>query len=736
MNEELLAHSARPDRGVPAQRYWDHVKNVVNLASEKAKKASMYWVGDRALFCSSVVTAAHAHDCGKLADENQLVLRTSSSRPLPLRHEDAGVAWLLQQQSELSAVLVASHHAGLPSLNLEKKKLLENPRGEMFRITSVLEHTRQHLTQFIHEYEAAGFQAMPVATGTTEQWSGLAKRLALSCLVDADHTDTAIHYQQYRETLVPETRWQERLVALDQHVKCLEEEACGDVRAKQRSLVYNSCRQAELDPSLRSCESSVGSGKTTAIMAHLLRVAQAKGFRRIFVVLPYVNIIRQSVDVYRRSLVLPGENPEEIVAELHHQADFQNPDSRGLAVLWRAPVIVTTAVQFFETIAANHPRHLRKLHELPGSGIFVDEAHAAIPAWLWPQTWLWLRELTTDWGCHAVLASGSLTRFWQLKQIVTSPENLPDLLPPELQRTLNKTEDVRIVARRKSGSMNLEELELFVLDQPGPRLVILNTVQSAAVLADRMRNDGHDVLHLSTALAPVDREHIIESIRGRLKDLNDGQWTLVATSCVEAGMDFSFRTGIREGCSIASVIQTGGRVNRDGRWPGSEVWVVMLVDPLFNEHPAFRASRQVLEEMSQEGWLNGKPAAEVVTQALRRELILRDIQQKSEELKKKEARKEYAEVASKYRVIEADTHTVIVKPELISTLEAYQPVTSREILRNSVQLWTNKIQFLKLQAFAQHPELYKWTGQYNDFLGYMADILPLIRAKQTGVHII
>jgi CRISPR-associated endonuclease/helicase Cas3 len=736
MNQEFLAHSARRDRGIPSQRYWDHVKNVVNSASDKADKASMYWRGDRSLFCSSVIAAAHVHDCGKLADENQLVLRTSSSRSLPVRHEDAGVAWLLQHKSELSALLVASHHAGLPSLSLERKKLLENPRGEMFRITSALEHTRQHLPRFIHDYETAGFHLTQTAKDSTEQWSGLAKRLALSCLVDADHTDTAIHYQHHGEVLLPETRWRERLDALDRHVNCLQEKNRGDARSKQRSLVYQSCRQAELDPPLRSCESSVGSGKTTAVMAHLLQVAQAKGLRRILVVLPYVNIIRQSVEIYRRSLVLPGENPEEIVAELHHQADFQSPESRGLAALWKAPVIVTTAVQFFETIAANRPRHLRKLHELPGSGIFVDEAHAAIPVWLWPQTWLWLRELTNDWGCHAVLASGSLTRFWQLKQIVTPPESVLDLLSPELQHSLNETETVRIVAKRKFESMNLEELEQFVLNQPGPRLVILNTVQSAAVLADRMYNDGHDVLHLSTALTPVDRDHTIEIVRRRLKDPNDTQWSLVATSCVEAGVDFSFRTGIRESCSIASVIQTGGRVNRDGRWSESRLWVVKLLDPLFNEHPAFRASRQVLEEMSQEGWLDGKPAAEAVTQALRRELILRDIQQKSAELKKKEERKEYAEVASLYRVIEADSHTVIVKPELISALEAYQPVSSREILRNSVQLWTYKIELLRLQAFAQHPELYKWNGQYNDFLGYMADVLPLIRAKQTGVHII
>ena len=116
--------------------------------------------------------------------------------------------------------------------------------------------------------------------------------------------------------------------------------------------MYDACRAAKIESPLRACDAPVGSGKTTAVMAYLLQVAQKRGLRHIFIVLPYTNIIKQSVEVYREALVLPGERTEDVVAEHHHQADFEDVSLRQLATLWRAPVIVTTAVQFFETLAS------------------------------------------------------------------------------------------------------------------------------------------------------------------------------------------------------------------------------------------------------------------------------------------------------------------------------------------------------------------------------------------------
>ena len=168
---------------------------------------------------------------------------------------------------------------------------------------------------------------------------------------------------------MPELRPQERLAALDHYVSKFGET---DERSSLRRELYQSCRSVEAHSGFSVCGSPVGSGKTTAVMAHLLEQACKRNARRIFVVLPYTSIIRQSVDIYRKALVLPGETPEDVVAELHSRADFEDIETRYLTALWRAPIVVTTAVAFFETLSSHNPAALRRLHELPGSLIFVD----------------------------------------------------------------------------------------------------------------------------------------------------------------------------------------------------------------------------------------------------------------------------------------------------------------------------------------------------------------------------
>ncbi|MCI0349891.1 MAG: DEAD/DEAH box helicase, partial [Acidobacteriales bacterium] len=289
----------------------------------------------------------------------------------------------------------------------------------------------------------------PSATPLPTNQVQLLWRFALSCQADADHGDTSRHYGE--PPLVPAVplKAPERLAGLDGYVTKLSEKDSGAPRTQLRQAVYQACRQADIHPRLYACDAPVGSGKTTAIMAHLLRAAYGKNLRRIFVVLPYTNVISQAVEVYRKALVLERENPEEVIAEHHHKADYAAPESRRLTMLWHAPIVVTTAVQFFETLASNMPADLRKLHRLPGSAVFLDEAHATLPAHLWPQAWLWLNELAERWSCQFVLASGSLSRFWELPDF--HPESTPEQAnPPKLPELVALTPHAYAMDREKT----------------------------------------------------------------------------------------------------------------------------------------------------------------------------------------------------------------------------------------------------------------------------------------------
>jgi CRISPR-associated endonuclease/helicase Cas3 len=212
---------------------------------------------------------------------------------------------------------------------------------------------------------------------------GFPLRLALSCLVDADHSDSATFDTGLLPAAPPAPRWPERLAALDAYVQELQAEA--SARGEDRAAFYAACRHRAPDTAMIACEGPVGIGKTTAVTAYLLRRAIATGARRLFVVAPYTAILSQTAKTLRDALVLADERhaPDTIVAEHHHRAEFDDIASRDLAVNWGAPIVLTTAVQFFETLAANSPAALRKLHALPGSVVFLDEAHAAIPAHLW-----------------------------------------------------------------------------------------------------------------------------------------------------------------------------------------------------------------------------------------------------------------------------------------------------------------------------------------------------------------
>ena len=276
---------------------------------------------------SALGLSAAWHDLGKLDPKNQTVLRSKPQERLAVQHEYAGVRHLREQGQGTAATLVYAHHRGLPNLS---EVLFESiPLDENWE-ESTLGRCDELLSDMLRNHCEAAPEASDVLS-RPQEWradamrrSGLFWRMALSCLVGADHSDTARHYGGETDSAAYEGRWAERLASLDRYVAELAKK--GDVapeRKQLRQAVYGGCRKLQAADAMYGCDSGVGTGKTTAVMAHLLRVAQQRGLRHIFVVLPYTNIINQSVETYRAALTLEGEDEERAVAAHHHQVDFE-----------------------------------------------------------------------------------------------------------------------------------------------------------------------------------------------------------------------------------------------------------------------------------------------------------------------------------------------------------------------------------------------------------------------------
>ena len=724
----LFSHSGKD--GIPAQSYEEHIKAVISRAEENAENAMRFRTNKGIPFVETVKSVAMFHDLGKIDEKNQKVLSgCKKARHLPINHVDAGVACLKNNNQIESAFLAYAHHIGLQYLRAEVQ---EKGQQDYFRDMNIKEQVDAGIEKYLELHN----NLLPeIVMPTQPKKSGMKpfdRRLALSCLVDADYGNTARHYHKEVKYDIPPTRWKERMIKLDKYVQGLPVSE----RSDDRNLIYRDCKNADIINLIRTCDSPVGTGKTTSVMAHLLKIADAKQLRHIIVVLPFTNIIKQSVETYRNALVLEGENKEDIVAEHHHQAEFSDLESRHLATLWSAPIIITTAVQFFETLASNHPSRLRKLHELPGTAVFIDEVQSAIPAEYWPVTWKWIEYLTEEWGCYFVLGSGTLPKFWQNENIIKPARtDLSDLLNAETSQKVIGTEKKRIKYDSQKEAFNKESLAEFVISKPGPRLIIMNTVQSAAVMANYLTEKRgykpcESVYHLSTALTPNDRNNVVDKIKERFKDKNN-DWIVVATSCIEAGMDFSFNVAFRESCSAASLIQTGGRVNRhsSGTITG-EVWDFRVQDALLNDNPQFRHSVKVLSDLFAGGYFDKMSPSDLVTEAMKWEVEESD---KAEALKKAENDANYPEVAKLYQVIDAPTKLVVIDETIIDELKNRRKVKPIDLVKGSVQMRVYNIEKLRLQSIPGYEEIYEWNYKYNsEFLGYMAGILPILNFEKNG----
>jgi len=288
-------------------------------------------------------------------------------------------------------------------------------------------------------------------------------------------------------------------------------------------------------------------------------------------------------------------------------------------------------------------------------------------------------------------------------------------------------EQTRVKPETNHDVLNLADLVKWVFDKPGPRLLILNTVQSAAVAAQYIaENFGRaKVEHLSTALTPLDRNKTLEKVKARLNDKQDNDWVLVATSCVEAGVNLSFKVGFRERCSLVSLLQTAGRINRENLETEATIWDFSLkFEDNLKKHPAFDDSARILGEL----FASDEVSPEFCCEALKREIRQSASKEVVKQLEKAEKNLDFPEVEQLFKVIDSYTITVLVDDNIIDHLKNWLPVTRDEIQKNSVQIWAYKKEDWGLTEIPNHPELF-YGLDYDNFIGYMKGGLASENAK-------
>lgn len=606
---DYLARSEKD--GHPSESYKEHAEGVMDIGAEKAREIGPYLPEVRSLFQWIVSVAGEFHDLGKLDSWNQKVLHESNNtrKALPLNHVDAGAAYLISrgEQYFIPALAIYAHHHGLPNCDAEFEREITLFRDERIWTQNRTDSELEMLVH-VHRKLISGVSGAPIQTEYGGDLAVLA-RMALSCLSSADYSDV----RRASGKLVLKTSGIEllpvqRLLALRRY---MEE----NKRYKELDLaMYDAFCDFQSEGYCTVCGKTGILDKATAMMAHVLSQAAQRKARRVFVLLPSEAFVRQAVNIYRNALCLHGEKSEYVVAGVYSQERYESGDIEYLAQLWKMPVIVTTIKAFFTTLASNVPYELQRLCEVPGSMIYVDELYTTMPRGLLSLAWHWIQVYGSEWGCYWLLASSVLVRFWEIRELITEQTLTPVIMDDDLQKLLFKNirgcqENICIGSSAGGGNewphgtdrvkilvdpvaKSKEELAQWVSSKSGMRLVIMNTPESAVVIASEIKKKyGPDkVAYLSEAVL-WNRDKDPLSFEVGMK-LTEG--IIVTDACIGAELKGGFSTVFREMSSVLALFQAVASCHGNDH---AEVWsFTMQESNIFVGDAKVRHSAQILEE--------------------------------------------------------------------------------------------------------------------------------------------
>ena len=600
--ENLMLAHVRQDVGGEWREHLldEHLRGVAALAADFAADFdSREWASIAGLW----------HDLGKYSTEFQRYIKTVSGydaeahiegAPGRVDHSTAGAIHAVRQfgaHGRILAYLIAGHHAGLPDWHAAETG------GKALSIRLGAE--QNHLLDRIPA-QTIPQEILTQPKPTTKLRGGaeglhLWLRMLFSCLVDADFLDT----EKFMNDAQSAARSGYRDIAdlmdrFDKHMAALAVNADNTPVNAIRADILRQCREkAALAPGLFSLTVPTGGGKTLSGMAFALRHVIQHKKQRIIYVIPYTSIIEQTVGIFREIF---GDNVVEHHANLDpgKEEDKEDARSRLATENWDAPIIVTTNVQFFESLFATRTSRCRKLHNIVNSVVVLDEAQLLPPEFLQPIADV-MNQLASQYGVTFVLSTATQPALGSFQSFGGKPfrglndvreiMDDPDALYQQLQRVeVSVPNDLQIPRDWESIADELTKHSSV--------LCIVSRRDDARELHRLMtaKEDGKDTLHLSALMCGEHRSKVIADIKARLQRSEPVR--VISTQLVEAGVDVDFPVVYRALAGLDSIAQAAGRCNREGKLDGLGRVVVFVPPKPAPPGPLLQAAQATISLLS------------------------------------------------------------------------------------------------------------------------------------------
>ncbi len=745
------AHTPNEEKNVPPHLLKNHLEDVTARAMNNAQDISIPHVQDY------LKLAGLLHDLGKYKLEFQRkrlgydpLLGTRVTTPQgKVDHSSMGALVVLMLKtidpnvSQMIARIIAAHHAGLvDTIHFENR--IKEQQGDPYK--------KEAWDHFKSEFSGFPLPKLAPLKLKTKKSQEFLTRMMLSCLVDADQTDTEAHCDPQKNAI--RSRKVATLEELWRRLS-IKQESFKDVSQlnKFRSQMYQHALEAsQLEQGIFRLTIPTGGGKTRTSLAFALKHALKHNLKRVIYAIPFTSIIDQTADVFRG--ILNSHEDEENILEHHsaleldHLKDETPQWIKMTSATWDAPLIVTTTVQLFESLFANKTSKLRKLHNIAGSVIVLDEVQA-LPTRLLKPILDALNELVSRYRVTVVLctatqpalepASGfNFSELHKIQNIIPNPQPYFD----QLERVNYRIDITESTPWKTVGIKMLEQnqvLTIVNMRRHAQELYgLINKPKDPDDSEDAQHPRDTSAIHLSTYLFPLHRKLLIKQIRRRLERKKPCR--VVSTTLIECGVDVDFPRVFRALGPLDAIVQAAGRCNRENTLEGKgEVWVFKPEDAQTPQGDYFVKVQKAEKMLSKNPNLN---SAEVFQE------YFRDVYLRSEtgtEIQKLREDFSFEQVAQKFKMIDSDTVSVIVtrvhagthtftlkKPKrLLAELEATEDRIRRSLWQE-LQMYTvsifrsslPKMRYLLRQMVLKNGaelDIYEWTGKYDHHLGLILE---------------